>query len=288
MRQINGKTKIVGLFGYPVEHSMSPGMHNAGLVKLNLDYVYVAFNVLPDKLGEAVKSIRPLNIRGMNVTIPHKENVMRFLDRIDPVAEQIGAVNAIVNNNGVLTGYNTDGWGFIKSLQNKHINISGKQALLLGAGGAGKAISINLVKSGIRKLYIKDIDKSRVRKLVDGIKKVNKKAGIVQYIDKIDGSIIQTTDLLINATPVGMKPGDNPVIPAALLGINKKLVVYDIVYNRETELAKESIKRGLVTLNGSEMLLYQGVAAFELWTGKKAPVSVMRKALQKQIKAIEF
>jgi len=288
MRQINGKTKIVGLFGYPVEHSMSPGMHNAGLVKLNLDYVYVAFNVLPDKLGEAVKSIRPLNIRGMNVTIPHKENVMRFLDRIDPVAEQIGAVNAIVNNNGVLTGYNTDGWGFIKSLQNKHINISGKQALLLGAGGAGKAISINLVKSGIRKLYIKDIDKSRVRKLVDGIKKVNKKAGIVQYIDKIDGSIIQTTDLLINATPVGMKPGDNPVIPAALLGINKKLVVYDIVYNRETELAKESIKRGLVTLNGSEMLLYQGVVAFELWTGKKAPVSVMRKALQKQIKAIEF
>ena len=288
MRQINGKTKIVGLFGYPVEHSMSPGMHNAGLVKLNLDYVYVAFNVPPDKLGEAVKSIRPLNIRGMNVTIPHKENVMRFLDRIDPVAEQIGAVNAIVNNNGVLTGYNTDGWGFIKSLQNKHINISGKQALLLGAGGAGKAISINLVKSGIRKLYIKDIDKSRVRKLVDGIKKVNKKAGIVQYIDKIDGSIIQTTDLLINATPVGMKPGDNPVIPAALLGINKKLVVYDIVYNRETELAKESIKRGLVTLNGSEMLLYQGVAAFELWTGKKAPVSVMRKALQTQIKAIEF
>ena len=288
MRQINGKTKIVGLFGYPVEHSMSPGMHNAGLVKLNLDYVYVAFNVLPDKLGEAVKSIRPLNIRGMNVTIPHKENVMRFLDRIDPVAEQIGAVNAIVNNNGVLTGYNTDGWGFIKSLQNKHINISGKQALLLGAGGAGKAISINLVKSGIRKLYIKDIDKSRVRKLVDGIKKVNKKAGIVQYIDKIDGSIIQTTDLLINATPVGMKPGDNPVIPAALLGINKKLVVYDIVYNRETELAKESIKRGLVTLNGSEMLLYQGVVAFELWTGEKAPVSVMRKALQKQIKAIEF
>jgi len=288
MRQINGKTKIVGLFGYPVEHSMSPGMHNAGLVKLNLDYVYVAFNVLPDKLGEAVKSIRPLNIRGMNVTIPHKENVMRFLDRIDPVAEQIGAVNAIVNNNGVLTGYNTDGWGFIKSLQNKHINISGKQALLLGAGGAGKAISINLVKSGIRKLYIKDIDKSRVRKLVDGIKKVNKKAGIVQYIDKIDGSIIQTTDLLINATPVGMKSGNNPVIPAALLGINKKLVVYDIVYNRETELAKESIKRGLVTLNGSEMLLYQGVAAFELWTGKKAPVSVMRKALQKQIKAIEF
>ena len=172
MRQINGKTKIVGLFGYPVEHSMSPGMHNAGLVKLNLDYVYVAFNVLPDKLGEAVKSIRPLNIRGMNVTIPHKENVMRFLDRIDPVAEQIGAVNAIVNNNGVLTGYNTDGWGFIKSLQNKHINISGKQVLLLGAGGAGKAISINLVKSGIRKLYIKDIDKSRVRKLIDGIKKV--------------------------------------------------------------------------------------------------------------------
>jgi shikimate dehydrogenase len=282
MHKITGTTKLLGLFGYPVEHTLSPAMHNVALEKLGLDYVYVPFSVKPENVHQAVNSIRTLNLAGVNVTVPHKEAVIQFLDSVDRLAGRIGAVNTIVNDNGKLTGYNTDGLGFIKSLADKKFNVKNKTVLLIGAGGAGKAIAVTLVESGIKELYILEPDTARVNVLTKNLARTNRKVA-VNRINQINRELMLKIGLLVNATPVGMKPGSKCVITPDLLNHNKNLFVYDIVYNRETELVKESKKRRIRFLSGIDMLLYQGVAAFELWLNKKPPAQLMRRVLMKNI-----
>lgn len=272
---ISGLTKIAGIFGFPVRHTLSPAMHNAALQALKLDFAYLPFEVDPASLGAAVEGIRAMNLRGVNVTIPHKETVMKFLDAIDPLAKKIGSVNTIVNNNGKLTGYNTDGIGFLRDIENNGFNPKGKTAVLLGAGGAGRAVAAVLSWAKLKKLYITDMDEAKAKALARRITN----AEFVKFSGwKYKANSV---DLLINATPAGMHKGPAPIKSGEL---KKNIFVYDLVYNRRTELLAEAKKAGAKCCSGLGMLINQGAAAFELWTGKKAPILIMRKALLKQLR----
>lgn len=267
---INGKTKITGLFGYPVEHTLSPAMHNAAFRDIGLNYCYVPFLVHPDSLANAIQGIRALNLAGVNVTIPHKEKVIPMLDEINQEASFIGAVNTIVNSDGRLTGYNTDGRGFIQSLKEKDISLEGKNVVIVGAGGASRAISYYICQKA-KSLSLFDIDKTKVGILAHDLKQISSS---VSTVDDVSG--IDTFNIIINATPLGLKEEDPLPINTEIL--KKEQVVCDLIY-RKTRLLDESEKKGCVTLNGLGMLLWQGVFAFELWTGKKPDIMVMRDAL---------
>ncbi len=267
---VSGKTKITGIFGYPVEHSLSPLMHNAAFSALRLDMCYVAFKVSPQDLSDAIKAIRALNILGVNITVPHKENVIPLLDKIDQEASFIGAVNTIVNSDGKLKGYNTDGKGFIHSLSEEKISVEGKDILIIGAGGASRAISYYLSEKA-SKLFLYDIDKPKVEKLVNDLNKIRDNVFLHDDIKNIG-----KPHIIINATPLGLNnEGPLPLNPDF---ITSDMAVCDLIY-KNTKFLQEAKKKGAKTVDGSGMLLWQGVLAFELWTGVKPPVDVMRKAL---------
>jgi shikimate dehydrogenase len=268
--KISGKTKITGIIGYPVEHTLSPVMHNSAFEFLGLDYCYVPFLVHPDRLGDAVLSIKALNLVGLNVTVPHKEKVMPFLDEIDEEALFIGAVNTIVNFGGRLAGYNTDGRGFMQSLSEKGISVKGKDVAIIGAGGAARAIGYYLSKdAGAVSIYGRTAE--RVERLVHDLNKINKNASVLRDI-----SGIGKFRIVVNATPLGLKK-DDP-LPFNVELLREGQIVCDLVY-KQTPLLNEAAQRGCVSINGLGMLLWQGVLAFELWTGKKPPIEIMREAL---------
>lgn len=284
LSKIDGKTKIVGLFGYPVEHSLSPLFHNAAFVKLGLNFVYLAFSVKPEELKTAVESIRSLNIVGVNVTIPYKEKVLPYLDQVSPQAKTIGAVNTIHNKEGRLIGYNTDGNGFIESLKKQGgFDPTDKNVFLLGAGGAAYAISFALVKVGVKKIILVNRTYSRGKALLEHLKKIfqNKcQLSLVEFEERNSSFIMSEIDLLINATCIGMHSGDPLLVAPEVLPPN--IFIYDIVYNRKTELLKVAEERKLASLGGLDMLVYQGALSFEIWTGRKAPIKAMKEALRKE------
>ncbi len=272
---VNGKTKLIGIFGNPIAHTLSPLMHNAAFSKLGMDNCYIPFRVLPENLPQAVQSIRSLNLLGVNVTVPHKENVIPLLNKIDTEASFIGAVNTVTNIDGTLTGYNTDGRGFISSLTEQEISIDGKNIVIIGTGGACRAISYYLSEKA-SKLSLYDIDKQKSEKLIHDLKELRENVFPLNSIKDAGEA-----DILINATPLGMKADDpSPVDPGL---INPDMVVCDLVY-KKTRLLQEAEKKGAKTINGSGMLLWQGVLAFELWTGVKPPVDLMREILLSNIK----
>ncbi|MEW6417871.1 MAG: shikimate dehydrogenase [Nitrospirota bacterium] len=272
MMKISGRTKITGLFGYPVEHTLSPAMHNAAFKALGLDYCYVPFPVHPDHLEDAVKAIRALNLCGVNVTVPHKEKVIPLLDEINEEASFIGAVNTIVNSGGRLTGYNTDGRGFIQSLLERSISFKGKNVLIIGAGGASRAISYYLSQN-TKALYLYDIDKEKIEKLVNDLKNTRNNVSSIE-----DTACLERFHIIINATPLGWKKEDP--LPFDTSRLIPDQIICDLIY-KKTQLLKSASKKGCVTLNGLGMLLWQGVFASELWTGKRPPVEVMHNALIK-------
>lgn len=283
---ISGKTKVYGVMGYPISHTFSPMMHNAAFEKLGIDAVYVSFAVRPDEIKKAIAGIKTLGLSGLNLTIPHKEICMPYLDELSVEADAMKAVNTIVNQDGKLVGYNTDGRGFVRALKSfLQFDTNRKAAFLFGAGGAGKAVAVQLAIEGSNEIYITDISAEQSRRLAANLKKKFPKCKVKMFLahqkSEIERAIVDC-DLLINATPCGMKHTDPVVVnPKAL---HKKLVVCDLVYNpAQTKLLAEAKKRNLKTMNGLGMLLYQGVIAFELWTGKKAPVEVMYEALVKQL-----
>jgi shikimate dehydrogenase len=274
--KLSGKTKIAGLFGYPVEHTLSPAMHNAAFEALGLDYCYVAFPVHPDSLQEGVKAIRALHLAGVNVTIPHKEKVIPFLDEVDKEASAIGAVNTIVNSNGNLTGYNTDGRGFMQSFLDYGISVEGKDILVVGAGGASRAISYYLGKEA-KNLFLYDIEQDKAEKLAADLRKIlAKDVALVHDIAKIE-----RFNILINATPLGLKEGDP--LPFDTSHLRPDQIVCDLIY-KKTRLLEEASEKECIALDGLGMLLWQGVFAFELWTGVSPPVDIMREALYKNLK----
>lgn len=275
---ISGKTKITGLFGYPVEHSLSPAMHNAAFEHLNLDYCYVTFSVRPDLLGDAVKAIRALNLSGVNVTVPHKENVIPFLDEISEEASFIGAVNTIKNDNGRLTGYNTDGRGFMQSLANAGIDVGDKKILIIGAGGASRAIGYYLCKEA-SEVHLFDVDDKKADLLKEHLNKLKGNVFLAGARSVKDKDFFSGIDVIINATPLGLKLDDPMPVDISLL--DSKHIVCDLIY-KETPLLHKASEKGCRIMNGLGMLLYQGVFAFEIWTGMMPPVEVMSEALLRQ------
>ncbi|MDP2920720.1 MAG: shikimate dehydrogenase [Dehalococcoidia bacterium] len=286
---ISGKTSVCGVIGDPIEHTMSPAMHNAAFRQLELDYIYVAFRVTPAQLGKAIAGMKALNIRGLNVTIPHKVNVIPFLDRLDPLAEKIGAVNTIVNEDGALTGYNTDASGFLQALKEgggERGEPKGKKILLLGAGGAARAIAFIIAAEGG---YLTILNRKEELPWAEDIARnigtaYHMPVGVGELTREKIERVIPDTDILVNATSVGMTPGANESpFPADLLCAS--LLVFDIVYNPlETRLLREAKTAGARTISGLEMLIWQGVLAFEKWTGQHAPVDLMRQTAQKILK----
>lgn len=277
--EIKGSTNIVGLIGHPVEHSFSPPMHNAAFEKLNMDYAYVAFDVNPCDLESAINGAEALNIKGFNVTIPHKIEVMKYLDEIDEIAQLIGAVNTIDFKN--LKGYNTDGIGAVKAIE-EVTSIKNKNVLIAGAGGASRAISFYIAKYGASNLKILNRNVEKAQKLANDVSN----SGLIENVnfDSIKNMDLSDVDILINTTPVGMHPNIDDVPIAQACDMHEDLVVFDAVYNpNETGLLRQAIEADAKPVHGIKMLLYQGAESFEIWTGKKAPIDVMHNALTKYL-----
>jgi shikimate dehydrogenase len=279
---ISGKTKLYGIFGYPVEHTFSPGMHNAAFRNLGMDACYVPFAVSPEKLLDAVKAIRPLGICGLNVTVPHKEQVIAYLDELSDEARLIKAVNTIEIRQGMLIGHNTDGRGFLRSLkQDAGFNPKGKSFLFIGSGGAARAVGFSLALVGAKKIVFYDSDMLKADTLASDIRE-STGTSTESIAEDFLPTYAAEADCIINATPLGLKKSDLLPIPKKL--IMKKHLVCDLVYNpKETALLKTAKTSGARRLSGLGMLLYQGIIAFEIWTGKKAPVRVMQRALSRQM-----
>jgi len=273
--KITGRTKITGLYGYPVEHTLSPLMHNAAFDHLGLDYRYLPFSVHPDSLKNAVEALRALNLAGVNITIPHKESVIPYLDTVDEEALFIGAVNTIVNQEGTLTGYNTDGRGFMRSLAENNISPDNRKVLIVGAGGASRAIGYYLSEKA-EKLCLFDIDKKKLKKLSGDLSEIRDN---IVMLDNLAG--LADFDILINATPLGLKSTDP--LPFAVSGLSPHQTVCDLIY-KKTPLLSQSAEKGCKTTDGLGMLLWQGVLAFEQWTRISPPVEVMKKALMNGMK----
>ncbi|MFC4766283.1 shikimate dehydrogenase [Effusibacillus consociatus] len=274
----NQHLTLTGLFGHPVRHSRSPQMQNAAFREKGLSFVYTVFDVLPERLEAAVESIRVLGMRGVNVTIPHKVDVMNYLDRITPEAEMIGAVNTIVNENGELVGHNTDGSGYVRSLiEETALSLPESKVLILGAGGASRAVAVSMALKGVKEIFIANRTREKGDELAARIASYCP-AHSVSYEDL--PSLTNQVQLVINTTSVGMSPNieETPIDPSLL---HEGLVVSDLIYNpRETLLLKEARQRGAQTHGGLGMFIYQGAEAFTLWTGVEAPIEVMRKQLE--------
>lgn len=283
---ISGKTRICGIIGDPIGHTMSPVIHNAAFKKLGLDYIYIPFRVSKEELGRAVEGIRALNIRGFNVTIPHKVAIMPMLDGLAPLAEKIGAVNTVVNNDGDLRGYNTDATGFLQALLKQGVEPRGKNTVILGAGGASRAVSYILAERGAHLTILnRQLEMDWAEELASRISDdFGKEVKALELSFENLATVLGRAEMLVNATSVGMSPNseDTPV-PAQLL--KSDLVVCDIVYNPiKTRLVKEAKAAGARTIGGINMLIWQGALAFEKWTEQPAPFELMHK---EAIKALE-
>ncbi|RKY37070.1 MAG: shikimate dehydrogenase [Candidatus Omnitrophota bacterium] len=270
-----------GLIGYPVKHSFSAAMHNAAFSYLNLDAKYELFELKPEQVAEFLSCLKNKNIRGLNVTIPHKEFALQFLDEKSPEVEQIGAVNTIcVTQQGKLKGFNTDCSGFLRHIS--ETGIAFKRAAIIGAGGAAKAVVIALLINGINEIALYDIDKSRSLCLAQRAGGFFPQCSILVK-DSISELKILEKDILINASGVGMKEEDVCIVSEQYL--HKNLFVYDLIYNpAQTKLLKLAQQKGLKFSNGLKMLLYQGMQAFELWTHQDAPLEIMFKALNEEVR----
>lgn len=277
--EISGKTKLCCVIGNPVEHSLSPVMHNAAFKELNLDFVYVALTVRKDELKNAIAGARSLQVHGLNVTMPHKTAIMKHLDEIDPTAKSIGAINTVLNAEGKLVGYITDGVGAIKALKENSISLEGKKLLLLGAGGAAKAIAFHAAQE-VEELKILNRTAQKANDLAEALhKKFDKKVSGNSLLSETIKKELEDTDILVNATSVGMHSNVNQSLVDSTW-LRPDLCVMDIIYNPlETKLAKDAKSVGAKVISGIEMLVYQGAASFEIWINRPAPVKVMKEAI---------
>jgi shikimate dehydrogenase len=280
-RAIDSHTILYGVFGDPIRHSRSPIMLNRAFQEADMNAVYAAFHVRPDELGDAVRGIRALGYRGINVTIPHKVEVMQYLDVIDEGARVVGAVNTIVNEDGKLIGYNTDGIGYVRSLKEETgIDLLGKNVLVLGAGGAARGVAYALAKEGAGCIYIANRTKERALELADTISAFTKTIGL--GLDEIS-NVVDEVAFVLNTTSAGMHPHtDELPMPVELL--REHHLVSDLIYNpRITRFLREAEALGARIHGGLGMFIYQGAYAFEYWTGKPAPVAAMRQVVEQSL-----
>ncbi len=283
---ITGKTKLLGLIGTPVEHSKSPAMYNYCFEKFGLDYAYLAFDIPMEKTEDAIKALKTVGFRGANVTMPCKQEALKFMDELTPAAKAIGAVNTIVNDNGKLTGYNTDGLGYTRNLERSGILVKGKKIVLLGGGGAASAIAAQAALEGAAKISIFNLKdafwgslEKTVQRIADAVpgceftlNDLADKELLKKYIDE--------ADILSNATKVGMAPNDNATLIEDTSWFRKDLVVTDAVYAPpKTRFLREAEAAGCVVCSGLGMLLCQGAEAFRLYTGEQMPIDEIKALL---------
>ncbi len=281
-RGITGRTRLCGILGYPLDHTLSPPMHNAAFAALGLDWVYVPWPVAPDRLGEALQGLRALaNFAGANVTVPHKEAILPHLDALSDEARAVGAVNTIVREGDRFIGHTTDGAGLLGALAEAvGFRPQGARIVILGAGGAGRAAAFALGRAGAREVTILNRSLGRAQALAADLARALPGVPVMAFplLDRPPGQILGSADLVINATSVGMRPGEP--CPLDIAPCQPPTVAYDMIYNpAETVFLREARARGLRTANGLGMLVHQGAAAFALWTGRAAPVEVMRRAV---------
>ena len=283
--RITGHTELIGLMAYPIRHSSSPAMQNEAFAKMGFDYAYLAFEVDNDNLEDAIRSIRALKMRGSNVSMPNKTVVHKYLDHLSPAAELTGAVNTIVNDDGVLTGHITDGTGFMAALRDNAIDVIGKKMTIVGAGGAATAIEIQAALDGVAQISVfnrKDEFWERAQRKVDVInEKTDCRAELFDLDDlEILKAEIADSCLFVNATGMGMKPLEGKTYIPDASYLRPDLIVADVVYSpAETALLKMAKQVGCKCMNGFGMMLFQGSAAFELWTGKPMPIEYMKETL---------
>ncbi len=283
MRQITGHTRLTGLLGSPVSHSISPMMHNDSFRQLDLDYVYLAFDVGTDSLETAVNGLRAMNVRGFNLTMPNKNLMTTLCDRLSPAAKISGAVNTVVNDNGVLTGHTTDGIGYMRAVKEAGHDIIGKKMTLLGAGGAATAILTQAALDGVSEISVfnrRSASYQRVSQMIDALNEhTSCKINLFDFSDDfVLKREIHDSAILTNGTSVGMAPNINESIITDKSMFHKDLIVSDVIYNpRETKLLRLAREAGCQTHNGLYMLLYQGAEAFKLWTGKDMPVDIIKE-----------
>lgn len=280
---ITGHTRLTGLLGSPVSHSISPLMHNEAFRLLGLDYVYLCFDVAADSLKTAVEGLKAIGISGFNCTMPDKNLMCELADELSPAAKMIGAVNTVLNQNGVLTGYNTDGIGYMQAVKDAGHNIIGKKMTLLGAGGAATAICVQAALDGVTEIdifSIRDQFFDRAVQLVDTInKETSCKASLYDFQDEtVLKKSISESAILTNGTSVGMSPNTGQCILKDGSFLYPDLIVSDVIYNpKETRLLQMAKTKGCKTFNGLYMLLYQGAEAFKIWTGKDMPVNSIKE-----------
>lgn len=280
---ISGRTRLTGLLGSPVAHSISPLMHNEAFRQLGLDYVYLCFDVKEDGLEAAVNGLRSMGAAGFNCTMPDKVKMCELADRLSPAAEMIGAVNTVVNENGCLVGHNTDGIGYMQAVREAGYNIIGKNMTLLGAGGAATAIAVQAALDGVSKLRIFNRRGRSFERAVKLADLINARTSChAEVYDLMDETLLKASlsesAILTNATSLGMAPNENacPIADKALL--HPELIVSDIIYNpRLTKLMALARESGCRTFNGLYMLLFQGAEAFRLWTGQEMPIPLIRE-----------
>jgi len=281
---IDGHTQLIGLIGWPTRHSLSPLMHNAAFQSLMLNWSYVPLPVQLGQVENAISGLVALGFRGANITIPYKEAVIPLLHRLSPEAEEIGAVNTIVvEKDATLVGHNTDSLGFIAALQHGGFDPKGRPAVVCGAGGAARAAVHGLLEAGAREITVLNRTIARAEGLISQFVDERLQAGRLspETLTRAAGDV----DLLVNATPIGMWPHVDGSIWPSDLPVPPHLTVFDLVYNPlETHLLQQARVSGARVISGLEMLLQQGAAALELWTGKKAPIATMRAALKETVK----
>lgn len=282
--RVTGKTQVFGIIGWPVEHSASPGMQNAAFAAAGLDAVYVPFAVEPSRLREAVSGARALGVRGLNVTVPHKEAIVELVDEVDPDARAMGAVNTVVRSGHKLIGSNTDGPGLVRSLDEAGVTVHGRRVTVLGAGGAARAAVVGLVRAGGAEVVVAARRPERARALLADLAPV---LGNVPAracgMDEALGACFTETDLLVQATSATLAttgPAERFAASLPLDALPEGAAVVDLVYKpRETAVLRAAAMRGYRTVDGLGMLLHQGALAFERWTGRAAPLEAMRAAL---------
>ncbi|WP_028828817.1 shikimate dehydrogenase [Proteocatella sphenisci] len=283
--RITGHTELIGLMAYPIRHSSSPAMQNEAFSKMGFDYAYLAFEVDNSNLEDAVQSIRALKMRGSNVSMPNKTVVHKYLDKLSPAAELTGAVNTIVNDNGILTGHITDGTGFMAALRDNEIDIKGKKITIVGAGGAATAIEIQSALDGVAEMSVFNRKDEFWERAERNVKAINEKTNCNAKLFDLDNlemlkSEIAASCLFVNATGMGMKPLEGQSYIPDSSYLRPDLVVADVVYSpAETALLKMAKEIGCKCMNGFGMMLFQGSAAFELWTGKPMPIEYMKETL---------
>jgi shikimate dehydrogenase len=276
---ITGKTKVVGLLGWPVQHTLSPAMQNAAFQAVGLDFSYLAFGVRPEELPQALAGARALGFGGLNLTIPHKVRIMPYLDGIDRSAELVGAVNTVVFESGRAIGYNTDSDGFVNSLQAENVDIDGKKVTVLGAGGAARAIVHGLLDKGVSTVTIGARNAAKAAAFAATFGSGQRVSGFgwrqPEFVKALSGC-----DILVHCTPIGMSSCREEEVPLDWVALNPQAVVCDLIYNPMiTSLLTRAAAAGHKIIGGSGMLVEQGAAAFTLWTGIQAPRDIMFQAL---------